>query len=73
MTESPRPEDLGEQRTPVSPEPAETEPSAADPRSDPGARGLLARYPYWFVVIGVVVVAIIALLFAFNVAPPPGG
>ncbi|MDP8904335.1 MAG: hypothetical protein M3N29_03305 [Chloroflexota bacterium] len=71
MRESPRPDDIGEQRTPVAPEPPETQRSAADPRSDPGPRGLLARYPYWFVVVAVIVFALILLYLAWTAAPPP--
>jgi len=71
MRESPRPEDLGEQRTPIAPEPAEGDRSAADPHSEPGPRGVLARYPYWIFVLVVVIVAVIALAFAWATAPPP--
>jgi hypothetical protein len=70
MSEAPRPEDLGEQRTRVGPEPAEEQPSAADPRSEPGARGALSQFPYWFVVVGVVVVAVIVLTLVWVVFPP---
>lgn len=70
MTESPRPDQLGDQRTPIAPEPDEERPAAADPRSDPGAGGAAARVPYWFVVIAVVVVALIALYLAGIVFPP---
>jgi hypothetical protein len=69
MQESPRPDDLGDQRTPVGPEPAD-EPSAADPRSEPGAAGAAARVPYWLVVIAVVVIALVALYLAGIVFPP---
>jgi hypothetical protein len=69
MRESPRPEDLGEQRTPVAPEPAD-ESSSADPRSEPGVTGAAARVPYWFIVIAVIVVALIALYFAGIIFPP---
>ena len=69
--ESPRPDDLGEQRTPVGPEPRETRLSAADPRSDPSARGLFARYPYAIIVIAFAIFALIALYLAWSAAPPP--
>ena len=70
MTESPRPEDLGDQRTPVAPEPPEDDRSAADPRSEPGPRGTVAQFPYWFVVIGVVVAAVVVLALVWVVFPP---
>jgi len=69
MTESPRPEDLGEQRTAVAPEPADDSPTA-DPRSEPGRRGGLARVPYWLIVGAVLIVAIVALYFAGVIFPP---
>lgn len=68
MHEAPRPEDLGEQRTPIAPEP-EDEPSAVDPRSEPGARGALARLPYWFIVAAVIVLALLALYLVWTVFP----
>jgi len=70
MSEAPRPEDLGEQRTPVAPEPGEDQRSAADPRSDPGLGGAVARLPYWFIVIGFVFFALIALALAWAAFPP---
>ncbi|HUG47307.1 MAG TPA: hypothetical protein VMP67_02730 [Candidatus Limnocylindria bacterium] len=63
MNEAPRPQDLGEQRTPVGPEP-EDDTATADPRSEPGAKGAAARLPYWLVVGAVLLFAIIALYFA---------
>jgi hypothetical protein len=68
MSESPRPQDLGEQRTPVAPEPAD-EPSAADPGSEPGPIGVTAGLPYWLIVGAVLVIAIIVLLILSN-GPP---
>jgi len=62
MVESPRPEDLGEQRTPVGPEPAETRMSAADPTSEPGPRGVAARYPYAIIVIVFAIAGALAAL-----------
>lgn len=70
MTESPRPEDLGEQRTPVAPEPVEDERSAADPRSESGPRGAVAKFPYWLVVFGVVLAAVVVLTLVWLVFPP---
>ncbi|HWH36663.1 MAG TPA: hypothetical protein VNT28_02675 [Candidatus Limnocylindrales bacterium] len=70
MSEAPRPEDLGDQRTPVAPEPPEDGRSIADPRSDEGVSGAAARFPYWFVVIGVVLVAAVVLAFVWLVLPP---
>jgi hypothetical protein len=70
MTHSPRPEDLGEQRTPVAPEPPEDELSAVEPRSEPGVKGAAARFPYWFVVIGVVFAAVLVLTLVWVVFPP---
>lgn len=70
MQESPRPDDLGEQRTAVGPEPSDEHPSSADPRSEPGASGTVARVPYWFIVLAVVIVALIALYLAGFVFPP---
>jgi hypothetical protein len=64
MEESPRPDDLGDQRTPVGPEPEDERAEAADPRSEPGLRGALARVPYWFVVAAVIVAALILLYLA---------
>ncbi len=69
MHESPRPEDVGEQRTPVAPEPAD-EPAQADPRSEPGPVGTLARLPYWFIVGAVIIIALIALALSGVVFPP---
>jgi hypothetical protein len=68
MHESPRPEDLGEQRTPVAPEP-EDRPAAVDPRSETGPRGGLAKVPYWVIVGAVIVVAAVALYLAWTVFP----
>jgi hypothetical protein len=68
MQESPRPEDLDDQRTPVAPEPPDR-PSAADPRSEPGLRGTVARLPYWFIVVAVIIFALIALYLVWQ--PPP--
>jgi hypothetical protein len=70
MTEAPRPDDLGDQRTPVAPEPNEDRRSAADPRSESGIQGAAANFPYWFVVIGVVFAAVIALTLVWVVFPP---
>jgi hypothetical protein len=70
MTDSPRPDDLGEQRTPVAPEPNDDDQSAADPRSEPGARGAVARVPYWLIVGAVLLVAVLALYFAGAIFPP---
>jgi hypothetical protein len=61
MSEAPRPEDLGEQRTPVAPEPPEDRRSAVDPRSEPGPEGTVARYPYWLVVVVGVLAAVVVL------------
>ena len=68
MHESPRPEDLGDQRTPVAPEPVD-EPAAVDPRSEPGARGAAARVPYWLIVGAVILVAIVVLYLAWTFFP----
>jgi hypothetical protein len=68
MQESPRPDDLGEQRTPVGPEPPDRT-AAADPRSEPGWRGSVARMPYWFIVLAVIVIAVIALYLAGVIFP----
>ncbi|HVM30365.1 MAG TPA: hypothetical protein VM305_06305 [Candidatus Limnocylindrales bacterium] len=70
MSEAPRPDDLGEQRTPVAPEPEEHREAAADPRSDSGVQGAAASFPYWFVVVGVVFAAVIALTLVWVVFPP---
>jgi hypothetical protein len=70
MSEAPRPDDLREQRTPVAPEPPEEGRSAADPGSEPGLGRAFARFPYWFVVIGVVLVAVIALTIVWFFFPP---
>jgi hypothetical protein len=70
MYESPRPDELGEQRTPVAPEPEDRDRSAADPRSEPGPRGTVARMPYWFIVLAVVAVGLVALFLAYLVFPP---
>jgi hypothetical protein len=70
MRESPRPEDLGEQRTPVAPEPAETERSAVEPRSEEGLRGMAARWPYWIIVGSIIVAAFIVLYVVWYVIPP---
>lgn len=69
MHEAPRPDELGEQRTPVAPEPEEDAPSAADPRSDPGVRGTAARFPYWLIVATVIVGALILLYLAWTIFP----
>jgi hypothetical protein len=68
MHEAPRPDELGEQRTPVAPEPKD-EPGATDPRSEPGARGAVAKVPYWFIVGAVIVVAVVALYLAWTFFP----
>lgn len=68
MNESPRPEDLGEQRTPVAPEPADDSP-AVDPRSEPGVRGAAARVPYWLIVGGFIVAALVILYLAWTYFP----
>ena len=70
MKESPRPEDLGEQRTPVGPEEDGGDEAAVDPRSEPGPRGTLARLPYWFIVGAIIVAAIVFLLVSGAVFPP---
>ena len=70
MVESPRPDDLGEQRTPLDPEPPDDERSTADPRSEPGSAGAAARYPYAIIAIAFVLFALIALYLAWNVVPP---
>lgn len=70
MQESPRPEDIGDQRTPVSPEEEEDTPSAADPRSEPGAPGVAARMPLWLIVGGFVIFALVALYLAWLLMPP---
>lgn len=64
MYESPRPEDLGEQRTRVDAQ-AEVSTSAPDPRSEPGPAGVAGRFPVWVIVGGVVVIVLIALYLAF--------
>ena len=63
MDETPRPEDLGEQRTPVAPEPADR-PGAVDPRSEPGAKGAVAKMPYWVIVGAVILTAVVVLFLA---------
>lgn len=68
MHESPRPRDLGEQATPVAPEP-EDERAQADPRSDPGARGAAARVPYWLIVGIFLIFAVVLLYFAGVIFP----
>ena len=68
MDETPRPEDLGEQRTPVAPEPVDR-PGAVDPRSEPGAKGAAAKVPYWIIVAAVIVVAAVVLYLASTFFP----
>ena len=71
MDESPRPQDLGEQRTPIGPEPDDDEGrSAVDPRSEPGVRGTVASLPYWVIVLAVILVALVALYLAWLAFPP---
>ncbi len=68
MYESPRPEDLGDQRTPVAPEPDDGD-ATVDPRSEPGVGGTVARLPYWFIVGGVILFAAVILYLAWAVFP----
>jgi hypothetical protein len=76
MSETPRPQELGEQRTPVAPEPDDHGESAADPHSEPGARsepgpaGVAKQFPYALVVIGVVFAAVLVLTLVWVVFPP---
>jgi hypothetical protein len=68
MHETPRPDELGDERTPVATE-AEQRPTAADPRSEPGITGTAARYPLWLIVGAVVIIGLIAVYLAWLVAP----
>jgi hypothetical protein len=70
MSEAPRPEDLGEQRTPVAPEPREDRPAAVEPRSEPGLSGAAKQFPYALVVVGVVFAAVLVLTLVWLVFPP---
>ena len=71
MDDSPRPQDVGDQRTPVGPEPEYDEAgSATDPRDQPGIRGTVANLPYWVIVLAVILVALVALYLAWLVLPP---
>jgi hypothetical protein len=68
MHESPRPDDLGDQRTDIDPEPSDQR-DAADPRSEPGVAGAASRYPYWLIVGGFLVFALVALYIAWLLWP----
>lgn len=72
VVESPRPEELGDQRTPVAPEP-DDRPAAADPRSEPGVKGTAARFPYWLIVGAFVIFALVALYLAWLLWRTPTG
>ena len=68
MQGSPRPDDLGDERTPVATD-AEQQRTAPDPRSEPGVRGAIARYPLWLIVGSVVVIGLILIYLAWFIAP----
>lgn len=68
MHESQRPEDLGDRRTAIATEP-DDDAAAADPRSEPGARGTVARLPYWFIVGAVALAAAAILYLAWTAFP----
>lgn len=72
MRESPRPEDVGDERTPVATE-DEMMPDdrgAADPRSEPGLTGSEARFPYWLIIGAVVIIALVAIYLAWQYLSP---
>ena len=68
MTESPRPSDVGDERTPVATE-AEQSSTPPDPASESGATGAVARYPIWLIVGAVVIFALVALYLAWILVP----
>lgn len=68
MNEAPRPSELGDERTPVATE-AEQSPTPADPASEPGPRGTIARYPMWLIIGAVIVFALAAIYLAWVAAP----
>ena len=41
-----------------------------DPRTEPGARGTAARFPYWLIVGAFLIFAAIVLCVAWAVLPP---
>ena len=69
MRESPRPDDLGDQRTRLD-APAEDSGSKADPGSEPGLAGAAAGYPLWVIFGGVLLLALIAIYLATLLTHP---
>ena len=69
MYESPRPDDLGDQRTRQDTQQDDAD-LEADPRSEPGLAGAVARFPLWLIVSGVLLLALIAIYFAWLVLSP---
>ena len=68
MQESPRPEDIGDQRTPVATEEPDRQ-SAVDPGSEPGPAAGASRLPLWLIVGAVVIFALLALYLAGTFSP----
>lgn len=68
MYESPRPDDVGDERTPVATEP-EQRSTPPDPRSDPGAPGVARRYPLWLIVGAFVIFALVLLYILWEIMP----
>jgi type VI protein secretion system component VasF len=68
MYESPRPDQVGDERTPLATEPEQSR-SPADPRSESGAAGVAARYPLWLIVGGFIIFALVLLYIVWEIAP----